>query len=43
MENPVLDQSRKTKANLVRLAILIEHGGVWLDSNTILTENLNWL
>lgn len=34
---------RQTKADLLRLYLLKEHGGVWLDISIILKENLNWL
>lgn len=32
-----------TRSELVRLAVLCEAGGVWIDPLMILGENLNWI
>lgn len=32
-----------TKADLMRMLLLIENGGVWMDLSTILLDNLDWL
>lgn len=31
------------KADLIRLMLLDEHGGIWIDISTILTESLDWV
>ncbi|KAJ3210928.1 Adenylate kinase 2, mitochondrial [Dinochytrium kinnereticum] len=35
--------TRQQKANWVRLAILMEHGGFWIDASTILTGSLDMI
>lgn len=31
------------RADLIRLFILQEHGGVWIDANSILLEDMSWI
>jgi hypothetical protein len=36
-------QTPAHRADLIRLCILEEHGGVWLDMTSILMEDLSWI
>lgn len=33
----------QTKSDLVRLALVYKHGGIYLDASTIAVESLDWL
>jgi GR25 family glycosyltransferase involved in LPS biosynthesis len=35
--------SPQRQADWIRLFLLKEHGGIWMDSSTMLTESFNWL
>ena len=35
--------TRTTQSDVIRLSILFDYGGLWLDASTYLTENLHWL
>jgi hypothetical protein len=34
---------KQTRSDLIRLALLIKHGGIYMDASYILLENLDWL
>jgi hypothetical protein len=37
------EQPASMRADLIRLSLLIEHGGVWMDASIYLTEGIDWI
>ncbi len=35
--------SETTKSDVIRLSLLYEYGGLWMDASVLLTEDINWL
>lgn len=43
MQNRKIKFKPQTRPDLIRLAIVYKHGGLYLDVSTIAVERLNWL
>ena len=43
VKNAAIKTHDTTKTNLMRIALVVKHGGIYMDSTFILLDNLDWL